>query len=120
MPEANETMLHFMSVMAQHEAKAIRLRTKAALAAAKARGTKLGGYRWAILRTFESPRGRGFWHRRRWTILYKAACGVPPSEAPRWRATASRTTHAAAASRERESACVYRCADSTCPYNGAG
>jgi DNA invertase Pin-like site-specific DNA recombinase len=48
MPEANETMLHFMSVMAQHEAKAISARTKAALAAAKARGTKLGGYRWAI------------------------------------------------------------------------
>ena len=38
MPEANETMVHFMSVMAQHEA--ISLRTKAALAAAKARGTK--------------------------------------------------------------------------------
>lgn len=34
MPEANETMLHFMSVMTQHEAKAISLRTKAALAAA--------------------------------------------------------------------------------------
>lgn len=48
MPEANETMLHFMSVMAQHEAKAISQRTKAALAAAKARGKKLGGYRWAI------------------------------------------------------------------------
>ena len=48
MPEANETMLHFMSVMAQHEAAAISARTKAALAAAKARGKKLGGYRWEI------------------------------------------------------------------------
>jgi DNA invertase Pin-like site-specific DNA recombinase len=43
MPEANETMLHFMSVMAQHEAKAISQRTKVALAQAKARGTVLGG-----------------------------------------------------------------------------
>jgi DNA invertase Pin-like site-specific DNA recombinase len=43
MPEANETMLHFMSVMAQHEAKAISERTKAALKAAKARGVVLGG-----------------------------------------------------------------------------
>jgi DNA invertase Pin-like site-specific DNA recombinase len=42
MPEANETMLHFMSVMAQHEAKAISERTKAALAAAKRKGVLLG------------------------------------------------------------------------------
>lgn len=42
MPEANETMVQLMSVMAQAERKAISNRTKAALRAAKARGIKLG------------------------------------------------------------------------------
>lgn len=45
MPEADQTHLHMMAVFAQHEARAISNRTKAALAAAKARGKKLGGRR---------------------------------------------------------------------------
>jgi DNA invertase Pin-like site-specific DNA recombinase len=45
MPEANELTIHIMAAMAQHERKAISTRTKDALAAAKARGTKLGGWR---------------------------------------------------------------------------
>jgi DNA invertase Pin-like site-specific DNA recombinase len=49
MPEANETMIQFMAVIAQHERKAISARTKAALAAAKARGTKLGNPNLAAL-----------------------------------------------------------------------
>ena len=45
MPEANELTIHVMAAMAQHERKAISKRTKEALAAAKARGTSLGGWR---------------------------------------------------------------------------
>jgi len=41
-PEANETMIQFMAVIAQHARKMISTRTKAALAAAKARGVRLG------------------------------------------------------------------------------
>lgn len=42
MPDANELTIHIMAAMAQHEAKANSDRTRAALAASKARGRKLG------------------------------------------------------------------------------
>jgi DNA invertase Pin-like site-specific DNA recombinase len=45
MPEADKTHLQMMMVFAEHEARAISARTKAALQAAKARGTALGGRR---------------------------------------------------------------------------
>lgn len=45
LPQANELTVHIMAAMAEYEAKAISARTRAALAAAGARGTVLGGLR---------------------------------------------------------------------------
>jgi len=45
MPEANEMVVGIMAVVAQAERKMTSARTKAALAAAKARGVVLGGRR---------------------------------------------------------------------------
>lgn len=48
MPEANEMVVGIMGIMAQAERKRISTNTKLALAAAKARGVKLGGDRGVI------------------------------------------------------------------------
>lgn len=53
MPEANELTLNLMACFAQHEAKRISERTRDALAAAKARGVKLGN---PNIRSINKPR----------------------------------------------------------------
>ena len=50
MPNATSFMLHVYAAMAEAEGKAISARTKAALAAAKVRGVKLGNPRLMLSR----------------------------------------------------------------------
>jgi DNA invertase Pin-like site-specific DNA recombinase len=51
MPHASKLTIHILAAVAEHEREAISARTKAALAAARARGTKLGNPKLAAVRT---------------------------------------------------------------------
>src|SRR6516162_10142564 len=65
MPEANEMIVGIMAVVAQAERKMISRRTKDALAAAKARGVKLGGDRGNLPAVAEKGRRIGLEVRRK-------------------------------------------------------
>ncbi len=72
MPDVNDMVLHILASVAQGEAKAISDRTKAALAAAKARGTQLGGLRWDITAVGEKGRKAALETRQEKASKYRA------------------------------------------------
>jgi DNA invertase Pin-like site-specific DNA recombinase len=57
-PAANNLTLHLYSSIAEHEAKMISERTRVALAAAKRRGVKLGGFRGRVASNADRERAR--------------------------------------------------------------
>jgi DNA invertase Pin-like site-specific DNA recombinase len=72
LPQANELTVHVMAAFAEHDAKAISARTKAALAAAKARGTQLGGLRWDITKVAAKGRKLALQTRQENAAKYRA------------------------------------------------
>jgi DNA invertase Pin-like site-specific DNA recombinase len=73
-PQANRLTVHILAAVAEHEAKMISERTKAALAAAKRRGVKLGGDRGARL----TAQARQFGWEARQTRANERAADLAP------------------------------------------
>jgi DNA invertase Pin-like site-specific DNA recombinase len=72
MPEVNELVVHILASVAEGEARAISARTKAALAAAKVRGTVLGGLRWDINKVGAQGRKAALLTRQESAAKYRA------------------------------------------------
>ena len=75
LPQANELTVHILAAMAEYEAKAISARTKAALAAAKVRGTVLGGLRWDITKVASNGRAQSLKSRQESASKYQSDVG---------------------------------------------
>ena len=76
MPNANQLTVHIMAIIAQEERQMISKRTKAALAAAKKRGTKLGGFRGVV--PSKEDRAR-LWRRYRRVPMIEPPIWLPSS-----------------------------------------
>jgi DNA invertase Pin-like site-specific DNA recombinase len=63
-PQANRLTVHILAAVAEHEARMISERTKAALAAAQRRGVKLGGYHGTIITKATRKAGQAAIERR--------------------------------------------------------
>lgn len=99
-PQANRLTVHILAAVAEHERDMISQRTKEALAAAKARGVRLGNPKLAALNrdhgrqaraftskvgpTLEAYRQQGLSQRQMLAALNE--CGVPAPRGGRWHA----------------------------------